>query len=104
MEAAVAPVEYAVAVDEYLGQAALGEASRRVHRISLTGCAWPLVGRPIPEAVFVTGRRAPARAGDRWPVTGQARMSCRRAAELFTTLTRPLDPRVTAGRCTSSAD
>jgi len=28
-------------------------------------------------------------------VTGQARMSYRRAAELFTTLTRPLDP---AGR------
>jgi hypothetical protein len=29
------------------------------------------------------------------PVTGQARMSYRRAAELFTTLTKPLDP---AGR------
>jgi integrase/recombinase XerD len=41
MEAAVAPVEYAVAVDEYLGQAALGEASRRVYRISLTGWTWP---------------------------------------------------------------
>jgi hypothetical protein len=267
MEAAVAPVEYAVAVDEYLGAAALGEASRRVYRISLTGWAWALVGKPIPEAaarrgavppvvplallddpatsgrlrgaladrarradartvnrelsalrsavgwwleagwvradptaglrhrppdalaapldaaqvdallrlpvslrehafwrlvydagagaaavlaldaghldlqrhrtrpgaggwpaaggwpgaadrqgagiawgaatsqvlcwllagrtsgpVFVTGRRAPARAGDRWPVTGQARMSYRRAAELFTALTRPLDP------------
>jgi integrase len=255
MEAAVAPVEYAVAVDEYLGEAALGEASRRVYRISLTGWTWALVGKPIPEAaarrgavppvvplallddpatsgrlrgalaerarradartvnrelsalrsavgwwleagwvradptaglrhrppdglaapldaaqvdallrlpvslrehafwrllydagagaaavlaldvgqldlqrhrtrpgaggglgagigweaatsqvlcwllagrtsgpVFVTGRRAPARAGDRWPVTGQARMSYRRAAELFTTLTRPLDP------------
>jgi integrase len=258
MEAAVAPVEYAVAVDEYLGQAALGEASRRVYRISLTGWTWPLVGKPVPEAaerrgavppvvplallddpaagrrlcgalaqragradartvnrelsalrsavgwwldqgwitadptvglrhrppdglaapldaaqveellrlpvglrehafwrllhdsgapaarvlaldadhldlqrhrtwarpgdlpgagiawqeatsqvmrwllagrtsgpVFVTGRRAPARAGDRCPVTGQARMSYRRAAELFTMLTRPLDP---AGR------
>ncbi|MGH3253036.1 MAG: site-specific recombinase [Trebonia sp.] len=252
----MAPVEYAVAVDEYLGQAALGEASRRVYRISLTGWAWPLVGRPIPEAarrrgavppvvplallddpatggrlrgavaqraaradartvnrelsalrgaadwwldrgwisadptaglrhrrpdvlaaplgpaqvdellrlpvglrehalwrllhdsgagaaralaldaehldlarhrtrpggwpgaglawqeatsqvlrwllagrtsgpVFVTRRRAPARAADRWPVTGQARMSYRRAAELFTALTKPLDP---AGR------
>jgi integrase len=255
MEAAVAPVEYAVAVDEYLGQAALGEASRRVYRISLTGWAWPLVGKPVPGAaerrgavppvvplallddpatggrlrgalaeragrtdartvnrelsalrsavgwwleagwvatdptaglrhrppdglaaplgaaqveallrlpvslrehafwrllhdsgagaaellaldvghldlqrhqtrarpgerpgtgiawqeatsqalcwllagrtsgpVFVTGRRAPARAADRCPVTGQARMSYRRAAELFTALTRPLDP------------
>ena len=49
-EAAVAPVEYAVAVDEYLGQAALGEASRRVYCISLTGWTWPLVGKPIPEA------------------------------------------------------
>jgi integrase/recombinase XerD len=253
-------VEYAVAVDEYLGQAALGEASRRVYRISLTGWAWPLVGKPVPAAaerrgavppvvplallddpatsgrlrgalaeragltdartvnrelsalrsavgwwleagwvgtdptaglrhrppdglaaplgaaqveallrlpaslrehafwrllhdsgagaaellaldvghldlqrhrtrararpgerpaaglawqeatsqvlgwllagrtsgpVFVTGRRAPARAADRCPVTGQARMSYRRAAELFTALTRPLDP---AGR------
>ena len=46
----MAPVEYAVAVDEYLGQAALGEASRRVYRISLTGWTWPLVGKPIPEA------------------------------------------------------
>jgi len=43
-----APVEYAVAVDRYLSQAALGAASRRVYRISLTGWAWPLVGRPVP--------------------------------------------------------
>ena len=44
-----APVEYAVAVDEYLGQAALGPASRRVYRVSLTGWAWPIVGKPIPS-------------------------------------------------------
>ena len=43
------PVEYAVAVDRYLGQAALGDASRRVYRISLAGWAWPLVGKPIPS-------------------------------------------------------
>jgi hypothetical protein len=43
-----APVEYSVAVDRYLGQAALSSASRRVYRISLAGWAWPLVGRPIP--------------------------------------------------------
>jgi integrase/recombinase XerD len=55
---------------------------------------WLLAGR-TSGPVFVTGRRAPARAGDRCPVTGQARMSYRRAAELFTMLTRPLDP---AGR------
>jgi integrase/recombinase XerD len=45
---APAPVEYAVAVDRYLGQAALGAASRRVYRISLAGWAWPLVGKPAP--------------------------------------------------------
>src|ERR1700722_16266808 len=44
-----APVEYAVAVEEYLGQAALGQASRRVYRVSLTGWAWPIVGKPIPS-------------------------------------------------------
>ena len=44
-----APVEYAVAVEEYLGQAALGPASRRVYRVSLTGWAWPIVGKPTPS-------------------------------------------------------
>ncbi|MGH3155574.1 MAG: hypothetical protein ACRDNF_03195, partial [Streptosporangiaceae bacterium] len=43
-----APVEYAVAVEEYLAQSSLGPASCRVYRISLTGWAWPLVGRPVP--------------------------------------------------------
>jgi hypothetical protein len=43
-----APVEYSAAVDRYVDQAALGVASRRVYRISLTGWAWPLVGRPVP--------------------------------------------------------
>jgi integrase/recombinase XerD len=42
------PVEYAVAVEEYLGQASLGPASLRVYRISLTGWAWPLVGKATP--------------------------------------------------------
>jgi integrase len=45
---APAPVEYAVAVEEYLAGALLGPASSRVYRISLTGWAWPLVGRPVP--------------------------------------------------------
>ncbi|MFJ8493457.1 hypothetical protein ACIRBZ_34705 [Streptomyces sp. NPDC094038] len=47
--------------------------------------------------VFVTDRRAPAPrpAADRCPVTGRGRLSYRRAAELFTAATRPLDP---AGR------
>lgn len=38
-----APVEYAVAVDRYLADATLGEASRRVYRISLTGWALSLI-------------------------------------------------------------
>ncbi len=52
-----APVEYAVAVEEYLGQAALGPGSRRVYRVSLTGWAWPIVGKPIPAGA---GRRGAA--------------------------------------------
>lgn len=56
---------------------------------------WLLAGRTWGP-VFVTGRRAPAAAvGADVLVSGQARMSYRRAAEIFTTLTRPLD---TAGR------
>ncbi|MFJ5123217.1 hypothetical protein [Kitasatospora sp. NPDC088548] len=44
--------------------------------------------------LFLTDRRAPAStpAPDRCPHTGHARLSYRRAAELFTTLTRPLSP------------
>lgn len=43
------PVEYAVAVDEYLQEAALSSASRRVYQISLASWAWPLVGKPVPR-------------------------------------------------------
>jgi hypothetical protein len=43
-----APVEYAVAVDQYLDLAVLSSSSRRVYQISLAGWAWPLVGAPIP--------------------------------------------------------
>jgi integrase/recombinase XerD len=50
------PVEYAVAVEEYLARAPLGPASRRVYRISLTGWAWPLAGKPVPAGP--TRRRA----------------------------------------------
>ena len=57
---------------------------------------WLLAGRTCGP-VFLTDRRAPAgaAAADVCPVTGRARMSYRRAAEIFTTATRPLDP---AGR------
>ena len=44
-----APVEYAAAVERYLGQACLGPASRRVYRISLATWAWPLVGQRAPQ-------------------------------------------------------
>jgi hypothetical protein len=58
--------------------------------------SWLLAGRPCGP-LFLTDRRAPARApaSDVCPVTGRARMSYRRAAEIFTDRTRPLDP---AGR------
>jgi len=58
--------------------------------------SWLLAGRRSGP-VFLTGRRAPAgpSAADICPVTGRARMSYRRAAEIFTSVTRPLDP---AGR------
>jgi hypothetical protein len=44
--------------------------------------------------VFLTDRRAPARAAaaDVCPFTGRARMSYRRAAEIFRAVTRRLDP------------
>jgi hypothetical protein len=48
LAASIVPVEYAVAVDRYLDAAELGPASRRVYRISLTGWAWPLVGKQPP--------------------------------------------------------
>jgi hypothetical protein len=50
----IVPVEYAVAVDRYLAESALGAASRRVYRISLAGWAWPLVGKLPPAG---NGRR-----------------------------------------------
>ena len=43
-----APVEYAVAVDQYLDLAMLSSASRRVYQISLASWAWPLVGARVP--------------------------------------------------------
>ena len=54
-----APVEYAVAVDEYLGQAPLGAGSRRVYRVSLTGWAWPIVGKPVPAGARRRGAAPP---------------------------------------------
>jgi hypothetical protein len=58
--------------------------------------SWLLAGRRSGP-VFLTGRRAPdgPLPADICPVTGRARLSYRRAAEIFTAVTRPLDP---AGR------
>lgn len=53
------PVEYAVAVDQYLEWAALSSTSRRVYRISLTSWAWPLVGRPVPRGTERRGAVPP---------------------------------------------
>jgi len=57
---------------------------------------WLTAGRP-EGPVFLTSRRAPAGTPrpDVCPLTGRARLSYRRAAEIFTEVTRPLDP---AGR------
>jgi integrase/recombinase XerD len=54
---------------------------------------WLVAGRVIGP-VFLTERRAGPRvpARDRCDVTGRARLSYRRAAEIFTAATRPLDP------------
>jgi integrase/recombinase XerD len=58
--------------------------------------SWLLAGRRHGP-LFLTDRRAPAGTGraDVCPLTGRGRMSYRRAAEIFTEHTRPLDP---AGR------
>ncbi|BAJ30950.1 hypothetical protein KSE_51710 [Kitasatospora setae KM-6054] len=56
-----------------------------------------LVAGRTAGPLFLTGRRAPAGTPerDRCPLTGRGRLSYRRAAELFTAATAPLDP---AGR------
>jgi integrase/recombinase XerD len=58
-EPARVPVEYAVAVERYLAEASLSEASRRVYRISLTSWAWALVGRRPPGGAGRRGAAAP---------------------------------------------
>ncbi|MHB1876893.1 MAG: site-specific recombinase [Streptosporangiaceae bacterium] len=71
------------------------------HRAGLPGwgartanlMCWLLSGRR-EGPVFLTDRRAAAGAArsGRCPLTGRARMSYRRAAEIFAEATRPLDP------------
>jgi hypothetical protein len=57
--AQIAPVEYAVAVERYLANARLSPGSCRVYRISLTGWAWPLVGRTRPPGASRHGAVPP---------------------------------------------
>jgi hypothetical protein len=54
---------------------------------------WLLAGRRSGP-LFLTGRRVPpgTPAADSYPLTGRGRLSYRRAAEIFTHWSRPLDP------------
>jgi integrase len=77
------------------GRAAAGAAGadRPWQRETADLISWLLVGRRSGP-LFLTDRKAPPRvpAADVCPVTGRARMSYRRAAEIFTGTTRVLDP------------
>ncbi|MGW4224316.1 hypothetical protein ACWEG1_12755 [Streptomyces bauhiniae] len=94
-----APVEHVLALNiDHLDRAARCTRPRAATRLSWgegTARLLPLLlaGRTAGP-VFVTARRAPATTppADRCPVTGRGRLSYRRAAELFTTATSPLDP------------
>ena len=70
------------------GERSLGWGSQTGDLLS-----WLLAGRR-GGPVFLTDRRAPAgtAAADLCPLTGRGRLSYRRAAEIFTEHTRPLDP------------
>lgn len=98
-----APVEHLLALDT----SDLDFAGRRVRRRAGPRAAdrigWgPLSAQVLPlltigratGPVFLTERRAAARvpAADRCPYTRRARLSARRAAELFQTATREIDP------------
>ncbi|NEB96026.1 hypothetical protein [Streptomyces bauhiniae] len=94
-----APVEHVLALNiDHLDLPARQTRTRATARLSWgegTARLLPLLlaGRTAGP-VFVTARRAPATTppADRCPVTGRGRLSYRRAAELFTAATRPLDP------------
>src|SRR2546423_1050119 len=74
------PALYADAVAADLTAARIGLSPKRIYPSSVTTCAW--LGR---------GARAPARTRslDVCRLPGRARLSYRRAAELFETATRP---------------
>ena len=99
-----APVEHLLALDVSDLDLTARKVRRRADPRRLDRIGWrdrsaqvlPLLvtGRPSGP-LFLTERRAAGRvpARDRCPYTGRARLSVRRAAELFGEATRPLDPR-----------
>jgi integrase/recombinase XerD len=91
-----APAEEILALDaEHLDLASHRTRTRELSWTPPTSerLGWLLAGR-CRGPVFLTERRAPAGTppADVCPLTGRARMSYRRAAEIFTTATRGLDP------------
>ena len=94
-----APIERALALD--IGD--LDRPRRRTHPRTGLELRWHaptarlltlLLLSRTRGPLFLTDRRAPkaTAAADRCPLTGRARLSYRRAAEVFTAATRPLDP------------
>jgi hypothetical protein len=93
-----APAQVVLGLDADGVHVASGHARSAAGRLYLSqGTAdllgWLLAGRRSGP-VFLTDRKAPAGTppADRCPLTGRARLSYRRAAELFAEHTRPLDP------------
>ncbi len=94
-----APAEAVLALDAHMVDVAAGRAlipnAGTAHWGARTGelLGWLLAGRRHGP-VFLTDRRAPAGtpAADVCSLNGRGRMSYRRAAEIFTQHTRPLDP------------
>lgn len=76
-----------------LRQVRIGGVTHTINPTTGQLLGWLVLGRP-GGPVFLTHRRAGPRvlARDRCPTTGRARLSYRRAAELFTAATRPLTP------------
>ncbi len=74
-----------------VARASIGPVRWSERTVSLL--TWLLSGRSIGP-VFLTDRKAPGGTAkaDLCPLTGRARMSYRRAAEIFTSVTRPFDP------------
>jgi len=56
---AAQPVEYAVAIDQYLAAAHISPASQRVYRVTLNTWGWLLVGRTPPSGSSRRGAHSP---------------------------------------------